>query len=190
MDDFLKQIAAVFSLTEDATEQQVLAAAHAALANQIPADHIAVTAARVTELERAARVPAGHVVIAAQVLEETEQRAAGADRLRDELADIKFETAFSAALSEGKVIPTEKDSLRAVFKQNADLALDMLRERLPVVITAARGDNGYVPGDAPEGSDPESYALHRKVEAYMRDKGMTPAQYTQALEVVMAQEGI
>jgi phage I-like protein len=90
MTDFLNKIAAVFSLGEDATEDQVLTAAHAALAARVPDGHIAITAARVTDLEAAAKVPPGHTVIASNVLEGVEQKAASADRYKEELAEIKF----------------------------------------------------------------------------------------------------
>jgi hypothetical protein len=183
MSDFLQTIAAVFSLGEDATEAQVLAAAHSALANQVPADHTTITAARLTELEQASKVPPGHQVVAHGVIEDLQQRANRADQLDKDLGELKFEQAFKETLDDGRATPHQKTYYLQLFEKDQKLALDLLREALRQVVTAARGDSGYVPaGDAPDGVDVDRHDLDRKVRSYMRTHNLGSDKYAEALE--------
>lgn len=191
-DTFLPQLAAVFSLAEDATEAQVLAAVHKALANQVPADHTTVTAARLAELEQGQQVPPGHQIVAHGIIEGLEERAQRADQLADELGNLKFESAFAQAVTEGRATPAQKYNLQQVFKADQKLALDTIANLLPVVVTAARGDSGggYVPaGDTPEGVDISRDDLDRRARAYMRTHNLTEDKYLDAVHAVVDQEG-
>lgn len=191
MTDFLQQIAAVFSLAEDATETQVLTAAHAAIGNQVPAEHVTVTASRLAELERNTQVPSGHQIVAHGVIEGLQERAQRADRLDAELGELQFEAAFKRAVDEGRATPAQKHNLLQVFKADRKLALDTIAGMLPVVVTAARGDSGFVPatGDTPDGVDVNRDDLDRRARAYMRTHQLGDDKYLDAVNAVIDQQG-
>lgn len=191
-DTLLPQLAAIFSLGEDATDAQVLAAAHAALANQIPEGSQPITATRLAELERASKIPPGHEVVAGGIIDGLQERANKADRFEKELGELKFETAFAETLSEGRATPHQKHHYRQLFDKDQGLAIDMLREALPQVLTSARGagsrgiDEDF--GAAGDGVDEDRHDLDRRVHSYMRTHQLPEDKYLDALHAVVAEE--
>lgn len=168
-------IAKQLGLTEDASEETVLTAARElqARAAKAPAENEALTAAR-------AEIDALKASVTSA--KETADSAVAA------LAETRLASAIETAKQAGRAVPEDLEAtVRNFFKHDQDAALAML-EQLPVTVQiAARGDAGNGGAtEAPDGVDPERYALDQKVQTYMREHdGVT---YDVALTRVMAEE--
>jgi hypothetical protein len=78
-----------------------------------------------------------------------------------QLAEQTFDVAWAKTLSEGRAAPAQEDTLRALFRENSELAiktLDGMQRIVPVKPTGS-GEAPADAGQAPTGIDPERYQL-------------------------------
>ena len=194
----LTTFAQLFGLAADATEDQVLEAAKAAAGNGGAAQFAQVlglkedatgedimTAAKEL-VEKAAKAPGEDQVVVAstQLAQLTTQAAAGAGAAKD-LADMKFNTAFDAALAKGTVAPAEKDGLKTFYDLNPEATLEQIAARQPIVNTRPAGSPAN-PGETPDGYDADSVALDREVRKFMVENDVED--YSVALSRVLEQK--
>lgn len=153
---------------------------------------------KVTELlAQADKAPKdGQVVLDATKVEELTRSSADGTKALEALSDMKFETAFDKALSEGRMAPAMKDTVKVLYKADATAALKLLAEAGKIVPTDPAGDPKSGEQDTEIGDttkidgktfsvDPESVELDRKVTSLMAKDNLD---YGQALDKVMAGE--
>lgn len=91
-----------------------------------------------------------------------------------QLAEQTFETAWNKALSEGRAAPSQEDTMRALYHENADIAIKTLDSFVPIVPTKPAGASGQTPGalagDAPLGMDNDRFQLHTEAKALAAQK--------------------
>jgi len=109
--------------------------------------------------------------------------------LETETAEAKFTLAFDTAFNEGRL--DAKPETRTLYKDLYDAApeqaLKLLAAAPKIVNTVPKGTGGSADaGDAPEGTDPESYELDKRVTAYMAEHKIND--YVIALSAVTAME--
>lgn len=95
-----------------------------------------------------------------------------------QLHEQTFDTAWTKCLSEGRAAPAQEDTLRALHRENPELAIKTLAGLQRIVPTrpVGTGESGPQPTDAPPGVDPERHQLHQ--EALARAKTMAAADST------------
>jgi hypothetical protein len=93
-----------------------------------------------------------------------------------QLAEQTFDTEFAKTLSEGRVGPDQEDTLRALFRENPDLAVKTLKSLHRIIPMTPRGsgDGGTEALAAPAGVDQDRFQLHR--EAIERAKTLAKEQ--------------
>lgn len=166
MSDFAT-FAQVLGLADDATEDQILAAAKAAL-DKVPTDDQIVIAK--TEHETLTAAAGERAELATKVAD----LATEVTTLKTANADARFNAAFDKAVADGKCGDAQRDHLRTFFDANEDACLAHIEAMQPVVNTTAksgRSDQPASDADAREFSldgidvDEDSLALHRKAVA-------------------------
>lgn len=82
-----------------------------------------------------------------------------------QLADERFDTAWTKALSEGRAAPAQEETIRAIFKENADLAIKTLDSFVRIIPVKPTGTGeGAQAGPAPLGMDDDRFALHTEAK--------------------------
>lgn len=180
MPDLLKTLAKLHGLPEDADEAKVLEAVTAAKskADEPPPP-------KTTTVTLAAQAAAdGKVLLDATQLASLTADAAKGVKAETDLAALTFDTAFTKALEGGKVDakPETRTLHEGIFAVDREKSIALL-DSLPagVVNLSARGEGGDAT-ETPEGYDPDSVALDRRVKTRMADKGEA---YAVALSAVL-----
>jgi phage I-like protein len=133
-------------------------------------------------LEQAAR-DEGKVLLDANDYQSLKAGAEAGAQAAKELAAQKFERAFDDAVNNGRAIPAQKESLEHFYALDAESTLKMLGDGPQIVNTKPIGGPGHVPGEAPQGVDPESHTLHRRVLDYCKTHDLDPSRdYQKALD--------
>jgi phage I-like protein len=181
MSDLLKTLAKLHGLPEDADEAKVLEAVTAAKqkAEQPPppkTDTVTLEAAAAKE---------GKVLLSAEQVATLTADAAKGVKAETDLAAMTFDTAYSAALLKGRLDakPETRQLHESIYAVDREKSLTLLAS-LPegVANLTAKGEGGDH-GETPDGVDPDSFQLDRKVKARMADKHET---YPIALDAVLA----
>jgi phage I-like protein len=125
----------------------------------------------------------GKLVVTATTLETlTTQAQAGVTALA-QLADLKFESEFKAALDAGRATPAQKDGLKTLYDVKPDETIKLMQDAPTVVNTEAKGsggDDGTVPQSVRkefslEGDyeiDEEGLERHNKAVALAAEKNI------------------
>jgi hypothetical protein len=180
MSDLLKTLAKLHGLPEDADEAKVLEAVTAAKAklDAPPRKDDTVT------LEAAAAREGKVLLSAEQVTQLTEDAAKGV-KAETDLAKLTFDTAYTKALESGRIDakPETRALHESIYTVDRDKSLTLLAS-LPegVVNLTARGEGGDA-SETPDGYDPDSVLLDRKVKARALEKNEP---YAIALDAVLA----
>ena len=82
-----------------------------------------------------------------------------------QLAEDRFANAYAKALSEGRVAPSQEDTLRELHKMNPELALKTLASFVPIVPVTPSGSGEGPVTEAPMGMDLDRYQLHTEAKA-------------------------
>lgn len=143
---------------------------------------------------------AGLVLLDTDDVRKLQKKAAAGAEAAKQLHQQRFDTAFELALADPKgprVKPAEKEQLQKVYKLDADLAIEMIEARDPVVGvgTLPNGDPAIdLTRDDVEpetlvraGVFPGSHELDSKIRAHMREHKLPESQYITILE--QAQNG-
>lgn len=178
MSDLLKTLAKLHGLPEDADEAKVLEAVTTAKskADEPPPSTDTRT------LEAMATAEGKRLLTADEVKTLTNSAARGAQAAAD-LATMRFDTAFTKALHDGRVDakPETRELHAAIYAGDPGQSLKLLDSLHPVANLTAKGEGGNH-GETPDGVDPDSFQLDRKVKARMADKHET---YPIALDAVL-----
>ncbi|GAC1348387.1 MAG: hypothetical protein NVSMB18_36420 [Acetobacteraceae bacterium] len=89
-----------------------------------------------------------------------------------QLAEQSFTVAWEKCLSEGRAAPSQEDTMRALHRENAELALKTLDSFVPIVPVAPTGTGAGAgsTGPAPLGMDENRFALHTQAKALAHTK--------------------
>jgi phage I-like protein len=89
-----------------------------------------------------------------------------------QLAEDRFTAAYTLALSEGRVAPSQEATLRQLHELNPELALKTLASFVPIVPVrpAGSGEGQGQTGPAPMGMDEDRFALHNQAKALAAEK--------------------
>lgn len=173
----LKNITKHLGLPEDADEGAILAAIQALPAEQKTLDALAKDEGKVV-------LDAGQVK--ALVADATAGREAATT-----LSQMRFDTAWDKAVTEGRKLPAEKDTYSKLYELDADTTLSAI-DSAPVVLSTTpkgsggEGGSGTVSLDS-EGFqvDPERQAIHDRAIALSAERNI---EYSEA--VMLAAEGV
>jgi phage I-like protein len=90
----------------------------------------------------------------------------------------RFDTAFNAAVDEGRALPSQRAPLRRFAMRDPDAAIRLVDALYPVMSAARSGSRR-----APEGVHARSFDLDRRIHAFALEHGID---YTSAFERVVA----
>lgn len=137
----------------------------------------------------------GLVLLDADRVKTLERQAAAGETAMKQLHEQRFETAFDAALKNeagAKVTPAEKDKLHKVFELDADLAIDMIESREPIVGAKPRGlhvteldDDADPAAVAAAGLHPDAHQLDVAIKAKLKELNKPMSEYPVLLEQYM-----
>lgn len=160
--DFLPEIAQLFGLDAEATEDQVLTAAREA-AEKVPAE--------------------GQIVMTADAVTDLTRKANAGEAAANEVKEMRFTALFSQAITDGKVGDGQRDHFHQLYEDNEETTTALLASLQPVVSTAPKGTRGD-DTEAPEGVLPDSFDADRQVRAYMAEHSI--ADYGEAAHQLFA----
>lgn len=178
----LRELAKLLDLPEDAENVTILAAVAAMPANAETATDPPVTLSKAErklakKARKAERPGHGNGTMALSAGETARLiTAANAGQAASvQLAEQTFDTEWTKTLDEGRAAPSQEDTMRALFRENQDLALKTLASFVRVIPTmpAGSGDAGEEALRAPDGVDQGRFQLHQ--EATARAKTLTQA---------------
>lgn len=109
------------------------------------ADEETVLTAIKTHNEKRSALPEGVVTLSADKLAELTTQAAAGQAAAEQLRVNRFETAFDKAQSDGKVVPSQKETFLEIYNNNAETALKLLDGLQPVVNMTPLGHNSPSP---------------------------------------------
>lgn len=164
----------VFGLDAEATDEQILEASQAAQAAKVAAD----------DKPNEPQIPEGHELVKTADLAKLTADAERGSGAADDLADMRFTTAFDKAVDEGRAAPAHKDNLRKFFDADQDAAIEHINALEKIVNTASQGSGSGGDAEIPDGYDEDSVKLDREVRAYMAEH--KESDYTVALDAVIA----
>jgi hypothetical protein len=113
-------------------------------------------------------LPAGHVAVPADEYEAYRAAFEAGSDAQQTLATMRFNAAFRARVAKG-VEPSLEAISREVFDLNEDLGIRLVAALPATVNVAPIGRPGRDTPEAPEGIDPQNYAVHQKTLAYIRE---------------------
>jgi hypothetical protein len=87
-----------------------------------------------------------------------------------QLAEQTFTTAWEKACSEGRAAPSQEDTMRALYRENADLAVKTLDAFVAIVPIKPSGSGEGATGPAPLGMDDDRFALHTQAKTLAASK--------------------
>ena len=205
----LKKIAKALGLSEDASEDSILAKVAERAEDQ------RLNAAKVAEALGITETDEDKIVAKAKELADTGEEKSLEDRAKDEgkrivtqsdfealkadaaegkkaadqLHQSRFDTAFADALKAGRI--DAKDSTRERFQKlyvaDADSTIETLKE-LPAAVNTSSHGSGSGPGEVPEGQDADRAELDQEVRAYMADHD--GVDYAAAIDKVLAKRSL
>lgn len=131
----------------------------------------------------------GKVVLDATKVQELVAGAQAGQAAVATLSEMKFNTVFEKAVSDGRAVPSMKDTYEKLYKLDAETTLSALADAPKVLNTEAQGSGGNGPGADPREVelaedaqiDPERMALHQKALALASEKNID---YAEAVHLV------
>jgi phage I-like protein len=177
----LSDIKKTLGLPEDADDATVLSA----LKPQVPFDPSTIS------LDDLASTQGKVVLSADQVTSLTADAQAGREAAKT-LAQMKFDTAWDKALSDGKKVPSEREAFEKLYAVDAETTLSVLASAPVILSTELQGSGGGGGEDGgnvrlAEGSeftqDSERNKLHQRTLSISAEKNIP---YSDALTIAMA----
>jgi hypothetical protein len=181
---FTDDLARVFDLSSEATEDEILTAARETR-EQAKSNPSVTMTGLVGDIARVFGADPDDPDAVLTAAQEAMEKADRGENSGEQLRSLVFSSAFDKAVDEGRATPAMREQFQAYFDRDEQGALNMIKALRPVVATRPRGAGSGI-ATAPEGVDQDAYELDHEIRAYMAQHD---CDYVQAFDAVVSGQG-